>query len=143
MAIISQTISPLTAIVLISEVDRTNPASVQAFQNAWENFNLQLKNTTVEQLNTFATQANAVRDEVNSFKTQTETLKNTATTQANKATTEATKASLAAVSATQMRNETAGLIELLPSDASLAYTKAAIDAKLNDRDLANFLDFKF
>jgi len=42
-----------------------------------------------------------------------------------------------------MRDETAGLIELLPDDASLAYTKAAIDAKLGDRDLANFLDFKF
>jgi len=102
-----------------------------------------LRDPLVPNLNLFGTQANEVRDEVNSFKTQTETLKNTATTQANKATTEATKASLAAVSATQMRNETAGLIELLPSDVNLAYTKAAIDAKLNDRDLANFLDFKF
>ena len=71
MAQVIQTISPLGTLVLIGDVDRTNPASVGAFQTAWENFNVQLKNTTVGELNTAFGQINTVRDEINTMQETT------------------------------------------------------------------------
>ena len=119
------------------------PADQDDFVDKFEANNDHLAIVTVPQLNTMKNQLNVFKTEVEDERVTMTNLSSNATTQANKATTEATKASLAAVSATQMRNETAGLIELLPSDVNLAYTKAAIDSKLGDRDLANFLNFKF
>jgi hypothetical protein len=153
MAIISQTISPLSAIVLISEVDRTSPASVQAFQQAWEGFNLQLKNTTVGQLNTFATQTNEVRDEVNTFANTAATQAGLATQQvgfaaaqvvlaggqATLATTKANEASASAASALASKNAIEAMV--IPSEAT--YNYAHIDNASNVRDLENFLQFNF
>lgn len=59
------------------------------------------------------------------------------------ATQEASNASVSATLALQSKNEIAGLIELMPSDVNLAYSKAGTDALLSRRDLENFLDFKF
>lgn len=66
-----------------------------------------------------------------------------ATAQVVIATTKANESSASATLALQMRDETASLIELLPSDVNLAYSKAGTDALLAKRDLENFLDFKF
>lgn len=59
------------------------------------------------------------------------------------ATANANESSASAASALNSRNEIAGLITLLPTDVNLAYSKAAVDSKLELRDLENFLEFKF
>lgn len=85
MAEITQEISEFDDIVLIADVDRTSPSSILAFQQSWQNFNLQLKGTTVGELNTFGSQANELRLEVNGFKNSAETAKTSTETARDKA----------------------------------------------------------
>ena len=64
---------------------------------------------------------------------------NNGATQVTLATTKANEASESAAKALASKNAIAGLITLLPTDVNLAYNKAAIDSKLELRDLENFL----